>query len=187
MAAMNKAVIPAGWLTLRPFTAADIPWVYEVSQDPVVQQFVQVPSPYLLEHATFFVEQLAIAGWETGQRAEFLATETTTGMRLGRAGVGMRAPGTAEIGYWVDPAARNRGVATEAVRAVCRWAFTRLDLEIIEWRTEVGNVASRRVAERAGFLVEATLRRRQVHRGIRVDVWVGSLLKEELQEPGFRN
>jgi RimJ/RimL family protein N-acetyltransferase len=113
---MNKAVISAGWLTLRPFTAADIPWVYEVSQDPVVQQFVQVPSPYLLEHATFFVEQLAIAGWETGQRAEFLATETTTGMRLGRAGVGMRAPGTAEIGYWVDPAARNRGVATEAVR-----------------------------------------------------------------------
>lgn len=123
------------------------------------------PLSYLLEHATFFVEQLAIVGWETGQRAEFLVTETTIGRRLGRAGLGIRAPGVGEIGYWVDPAARNRGVATEAFRAVCRWAFTTLDLEIIEWRTEVGNVGSRRVAERAGFLVEATLRKRQVHRG----------------------
>lgn len=47
-------------------------------------------------------------------------------------------------------------------------------------RTEVGNVASRRVAEKAGFRIEATLRKRQIHRGTRVDVWVGSLLKGEL-------
>ena len=75
--------------------------------------------------------------------------------------------------------ARQRGVATHAVRALCGWAFAELDLEIIEWRTEVGNIASRRVAEKAGFLIEATLRKRQVHRGMRVDVWVGSLLKCE--------
>jgi RimJ/RimL family protein N-acetyltransferase len=36
---------------------------------------------------------------------------------------------------------------SDAVRAACRWALTTLDLEIIEWRCEVGNVASRRVAE----------------------------------------
>jgi RimJ/RimL family protein N-acetyltransferase len=44
----------------------------------------------------------------------------------------------------------------------------------------VGNVASRRVAEKAGFRVEATLRRRLVHRGVRVDAWVGSMLPDEL-------
>ena len=33
--------------------------------------------------------------------------------------------------------------------------------------------------EKAGFLIEATLRKRQVHRGMRVDIWVGSLLKGE--------
>jgi RimJ/RimL family protein N-acetyltransferase len=179
MAAMDRQVIPAGWLTLRPFTPADIPWVYQVSQDPAVQHFVQVPVPYLPEHAAFFVEQMAIAAWDRGQRAEFLATETATGARLARVGLGLHAAGSAEIGYWVDPGARLRGVATQAVRAICDWAFTTLGLEIIEWRAEVGNIASRRVAENAGFRIEATLRKRQIHRGARVDVWVGSLLKDE--------
>ncbi|MFD7157623.1 hypothetical protein ACFV9C_23695 [Kribbella sp. NPDC059898] len=33
--------IPAGWLVLRPFTVADVEWVYDVSQDPGLRQFVQ--------------------------------------------------------------------------------------------------------------------------------------------------
>jgi RimJ/RimL family protein N-acetyltransferase len=176
---VDQPTIVADWLTLRRFTTADIPWVYEVSLDPALQQFVQLPSPYRLEHAAFFVHQLAIAGWDSGQRAEFVAEATGTGRRLGRVGLGLKTTGVAEVGYWVDPKVRDRGVATEAVRAVCRWAFAALDLELIEWRTEVGNVVSRRVAEKAGFLVEATLRRRLLHRGKRVDAWVGSLLRAE--------
>jgi RimJ/RimL family protein N-acetyltransferase len=181
---VERQTIPAGWLTLRPFTAADIPWLYEVSLDPMLQHFIDVPLPYRWQDAVFFVEHLA--SWDSGQRAEFLAEESATGARLGRVGLDLTAAaaGAAEVGYWVDPRARNRGVATAAVRAACRWAFATLGLEIIEWRCEVGNVGSRRVAEKAGFLVEATLRRRLVHRGIRVDAWVGSILKEEAARMG---
>ena len=76
------------------------------------------------------------------------------------------------------PPARGRGVATAAVPALCQWAFPDLDppLDLIEWRCEVGKVASRRVAEKAGFLIEATLRARLLHRATRVDAWTGSLL-----------
>lgn len=176
---MDPHTIEAGWLRLRPFAPADIPWVYEVSLDPALQQFVDLPSPYRIEDAAFFVEQVAIAGWDSEQRCEFVVEDTSTGTPLGRVGLGLRSKGTAEIGYWVDPRARERGVATEAVRAACRWAFTTLDLELIEWRCEVGNVTSRRVAEKAGFLIEATLRKRAFHRGTRVDAWVGSLLRAE--------
>jgi RimJ/RimL family protein N-acetyltransferase len=133
-----------------------------------------------MEHAAFFVQQMAIAGWDSRQRAEFLAQDTASGTRLGRVGLGLRASRDAEIGYWIDPRARRRGVATTAVRAVCRWAFTTLDLELIEWRCEVGNIASRGVAEKAGFVIEATLRKRLTHRGTRVDAWVGSLLRGEV-------
>jgi RimJ/RimL family protein N-acetyltransferase len=174
-----RQTIRAGWLTLRPFDRSDVAWVFEVSTDPAVQRFVEIPSPYRLAHATAFVEDLAIAGWDTGRRAEFLVEEAATGTRLARVGLGLRRAGAGEIGYWVDPGARRRGVATTAVRAVCRWAFTTLDLEIIQWACEVGNIASRRVAENAGFLIEATLRKRLVHRGTRVDAWVGSLLSHE--------
>lgn len=182
-AVMEQPTIRAGWLTLRPFTEADILWVCEVSQDPAIQRnLAQVISPYRIEHAEHFVRHLAIAAWCSGQRAEFLIQDAATSTRLGRAGLDLRPrdPGAAEIGYWTDPRARQRGVATTAVGAVCRWAFTTLDLDLIEWRCETGNTASRRVAEKAGFLIEATLRKRLIHRGTRVDAWVGSVLKDEM-------
>jgi RimJ/RimL family protein N-acetyltransferase len=178
---MQQETIDAGWLRLRPFTATDVPWVYRVSLDPVMQRFVRLPSPYRLEDARFFVERLAIAGWRSGQRAEFLAEDATAGTPLGRVGLGLSGDDAAEIGYWMDPRARGRGVATDAVRAVCGWAFATLGPALIEWRAEVGNTASRRVAEKVGFRVEATLRRRLVHRGERIDAWVGSLVPEEIR------
>ena len=72
-------------------------------------------------------------------------------------------------------------MASLAVRAVCRWAFAERQLELIEWRAEVGNEASRRVAQKVGFLMEGQLRQRLVHRGERVNAWIGSLLKGELE------
>jgi RimJ/RimL family protein N-acetyltransferase len=177
---MEQPVIAAGWMRLRPFTGADVEWVHQVSLDPAVQHFVSVPVPYGREHAAFFVEQVAIAGWDSGVRAEFVAEDATDGARLGRVGFGLREAAVAMVGYWTDPRARNRGVATGAVRAACGWAFAALGVELIEWRCEVGNAASRRVAEKAGFLIEATLRKRLIHRGVRVDAWVGSLLRGEV-------
>jgi RimJ/RimL family protein N-acetyltransferase len=177
---MDRQTISAGWLTLRPFTLADSPWVYEVSLDPVLQRFMQVPSPYRLDDARAHVEQSYIAGWDDGRQAEFVAENAATGTPLGRIGLRLGEPGAAEVGYWVDPRARKRGVATTAVRAVCRWAVTTADVELIEWRCEAGNIASLRVAEKAGFLIEGTLRKRRVRRGVRVDEWVGSLLGDEV-------
>ena len=71
----------------RPFTPADIPWVYEVSRDPVLQRFMQVPSPYRLEDATSHDEQDYIAGWDDGRQVEFVAEDAATATRLGRVGL----------------------------------------------------------------------------------------------------
>ena len=176
---MTQPTITAGALTLRPFTPADIAWVFEVSLDPVVQTYVQIPLPYRREDAEFFVREMAIGAWERRERAEFVIV-AAGGERLGRVGLGLDGNGAAQVGYWMDPVARRRGVATRALRALCRWGFAELGLGLIEWRAEVGNSASRRVAEKAGFTVEGLLRRRLVHRGVRVDAWVGSLLPEEV-------
>jgi RimJ/RimL family protein N-acetyltransferase len=181
---VQQETIIAGELTLRPFVADDISWVYAVSVDPAMQKFVQLPAPYRKQDAAFFVREMAIAAWDRGQRAEFVVVRTGEGTRLGRVGLGLDGLGAAQIGYWMDPVARGRGVATASVRALCRWGFATLGLGLIEWRAEVGNLASRRVAEKAGFRVEATLRRRLVHRNTRVDAWVGSMLSSEISPDG---
>lgn len=64
-----------------------------------------------------------------------------------------------EIGYWRRAGLSGHGIVTEAVCAISRMAFDRLDARRVEIRMEDGNVPSQRVAERAGFTFEGLLRR----------------------------
>ena len=57
----------------------------------------------------------------------------------------------AEIGYWVKREARGRGVATRAVRLVTEWGLVEVGLSLIELLADVRNLASQRVAEKAGY------------------------------------
>jgi RimJ/RimL family protein N-acetyltransferase len=66
--------------------------------------------------------------------------------------------GYGEIGYWVAPGARGRGVATRAVGLLHEWAVRELGLRRIEILPHAGNAASRRVAERCGYTDTGELR-----------------------------
>ena len=62
-----------------------------------------------------------------------------------------------EIGYWVRTSQTRQGYASEAVRAIAEFAFNVLAARRVEIRMDETNRASQRVAERAGFKVEAIL------------------------------
>ncbi len=55
------------------------------------------------------------------------------------------------VGYWLLPSARERGLATRAVRLLSDWAVHRLGITHLRLLTEPDNEQSRRVAERSGF------------------------------------
>jgi RimJ/RimL family protein N-acetyltransferase len=63
-----------------------------------------------------------------------------------------------EIGYWCRARYQGQGYVTEAVRAVAAAAFEVMGARRLEIRCDERNVRSRRVAERAGFHLEAKLR-----------------------------
>lgn len=63
--------------------------------------------------------------------------------------------GRFEVGYWLRSGAGGQGLMTEAVRGVIGFGFTRLGAQRLECLAEEANVRSRRVAERAGFTLEA--------------------------------
>ena len=180
MAGASHAQLVTARLLLRPIGPADVDSVFVECQDPDVQRWTTVPSPYRREHAEQFARDYAPKAWASGAAAVFAVTEVGSGKLLGSVGLHFdrgRDDGIAEIGYWTAAAARGRGVTTEAVAAVCAWGFGTCGVERIEWYAEVGNLASRRVAEKVGFSIEGTLRsflRRDD--GHRVDAWVGSLL-----------
>jgi RimJ/RimL family protein N-acetyltransferase len=63
-----------------------------------------------------------------------------------------------EIGYWRKTGCEGRGLVTEAVRAMARLAFDHLEARRVEIRMDDSNVRSWKVAERAGFTLEALMR-----------------------------
>ena len=115
-----------------------------------------------------------------GVLAPYVIEETVDGSLLG--GITLRhldaMRGVIEVGYWLFPQARGRGLATRAVRAASREAFAS-GLWRVEAHVRVGNEASVRVLERAGFTREGVKRRFLRHGGQRVDATLFSLLAED--------
>lgn len=67
-----------------------------------------------------------------------------------------------EIGYWCRTSQHNHGYVSEAVTALCALAFSSLGARRVWCQTDDLNVASKRVCEKVGMSIEATLRNERV-------------------------
>ncbi len=169
-------------LILSAPVEADVAAIFEACQDPAIQRYVALPSPYERRHAEGFIPIVA-DHWEKG-------SEYTWAVRADDGLAGMIAlladgNGAAEIGYWMVPRARGRGLLTEAARAVIDWGFSSTGgaLERIEWRSVAGNIASARTARTLGFRYEGLLRRGLVGNRGREDGWMAALLAADERIP----
>jgi RimJ/RimL family protein N-acetyltransferase len=159
-----------GTILLRARTEDDVPAITEACQDPEIARWTTVPSPYTEDDARRFVREnpdaYAIVDLETG---EFLGS------------IGWHVfDDNVQVGYWMKREARGRGSATRALRLLAAWAFAELGAGRVQLLTEPENIASQRVAEKAGFTRDATLRSYLVLNGERRDAIMFSLLPGEL-------
>src|SRR5665647_1787424 len=158
-----ETTLTAGDLTLRPLTESDADDVAEACQDPETLRWLPIPRPYTLANAEWFIGTFAPALRESGAGIVFAIQ--SAGRLAGV--VDLKhvnwAYKVAEVGYWVAPWARGRGVASRATRALAEWAIC-----------DHGFVREG-VARNAGY----------VHDG-RVDLVLFSLVPDDLQrsDPG---
>ncbi|MET7284229.1 GNAT family N-acetyltransferase [Streptomyces sp. NPDC005573] len=180
---MEPVTLTTGRLRLRTVGPYDAEAVYAAAQDPDMQRWIPAfPSPYLREHAEAFTGQLVPEGWANDSTYTF-GVFLPGGELAGMLSVMMRALGVGEVGFWAAKEHRGHGYITEATLAAARWAFTELSMDRLEWRAEAGNLPSRAVAERAGFVFEGTFRSALNNNGVRRDCWVASLLPSDLELP----
>jgi RimJ/RimL family protein N-acetyltransferase len=166
---------------LRAWCDADVPAARRATDDPLVLRFTRVAPGQTDEDLRRFIsghEPARIAG----EALELAIADTACDAFLGAVSV-MHfewAHSRAEIGYYVVPDARGRGVATRAVGLLARWALRELGLARLALFTDPDNIASQRVAERCGFAREGLLRSFEERNGRRDDLVVFSLLPADL-------
>ncbi|MGV2918598.1 GNAT family N-acetyltransferase [Streptomyces alfalfae] len=180
---MEPVTLTTERLCLRVFTPADIDEVFEACQDPDIQRWTTIPSPYARVDAENFVRAMVPAGWRDDSEYTFSVRPREGGPLIAAASLHHPHSGTWEVGYWTAKEHRGRGHMTETVLGLARWVFTDLGCRRLEWRAEVGNTGSRAVAEKAGFTVEGVLRAGLLNKGTLRDAWIGALLPSDLGLP----
>ncbi|MEV1146243.1 GNAT family N-acetyltransferase [Micromonospora sp. NPDC049799] len=156
---MTPDIVEAHGVRLRPYRAEDAADAAAGCDDPLTQRFLPgLPSPYTEADARRWITEGAPAAWAAGGAAYVIADPATDRL-LGGVGLGRLVAyrSQAEIGYWVAPWARGRGVATAATRALAEHAVA-TGIARLELFTHSENTASQRVALAAGFRHEGVRR-----------------------------
>jgi RimJ/RimL family protein N-acetyltransferase len=166
-------------LVLRDWRDEDAPALAPVCGEWDVCAFTSVPSAY---------SKAGALAWINRQRSKRAAGTVLTlaiiapgeELPVGNINVSGLADGDghqAEIGYWLVPDARGRGLATAAASLLIDWALRELDLERIEFAILPENTASQRVAERLGATPEGIRRRSHQAEGRSWDMTIWSITR----------
>lgn len=86
-----------------------------------------------------------------------------------------------ELGYFLAEKHWGKGIATKAIKAATSYAFSDFDVIRVYAETFSDNPGSRKALEKAGFSLEATIRRNIIKNGIIKDSCIYSVLKEDFK------
>jgi RimJ/RimL family protein N-acetyltransferase len=147
-----------GIIRLAPLELADAPLVMAWDADPEIQRWFDWPVGAAgdLDGAERTVRDKQ-ARWASGAELTFAIRAVAGGTGLGWIDLQPRPGGAGNVAYGVLSAFRRRGVAARAVALASRHAFAALGWDPLEIRVAADNLASRAVAERAGFRLDELL------------------------------
>src|SRR5580658_4027801 len=138
---------------LRQWFGSDTDALVPLANDPYIARYLShvFPQPYTRADADRWIHEQTNAEL-VGQFAIEVGGELAGGIGF-ILGSGERV-GTASLGYWLGRRYWGRGVMTEAVQAATQWAFETLRVRRVWANVMEPNVASVRVLEKAGFMLE---------------------------------
>ncbi|MFP3881327.1 MAG: GNAT family N-acetyltransferase [Actinomycetota bacterium] len=143
---------------LRKWTMGDLACVEEASEDAEIPRGTTVPAVYSDAEGKAWIERQ----WSrqtSGQGLSLAIAETDTSVAKGLVYLGLRRPeGHCELGYWLIPGARERGLGSDAIRLVSRWVLTSTAVYRLFAIVQPTNSASIALLRKCGFTEEGLLR-----------------------------
>ncbi|MFG2989168.1 GNAT family N-acetyltransferase [Streptomyces sp. NPDC048257] len=168
---MRERVEDSSGLVLRRWATRDVASVMTAFADPLMREQTNEPVTTVQAAERWIADRGA--EWDAGSAFAFSVVDGDGyDTALGHVSVGAasRRHSVGWVSYWTTPAARGRGVASRACRALALWAFREAELFRLELGHRVNNPGSCRVAHAAGFAVEGLQRQKLAYGGSRYDV-----------------
>lgn len=151
-------------LILRPPTLGDEKPINEAINRslPELQRWMPWANDPSMQPTVRYVNE-GIASWNSDTQEDFpmVIFHKESQQIIGASGFNDRSRPEIpmfEIGYWLETSFTGQGLATEMVQGLTHYAFESFNAARVQIITQVGNEASRRVAEKSGFFLEATLK-----------------------------
>ena len=151
-----QPVLRDGELTLRTWQRGDADEVFEICQDADIAEFQTLNVPFTRQDAQDFVTGndesfngktvVAYAGEVDGKVALSVVLHSAN-----------KFDHVIEIGYWVSPEFRGRGLGTKAVALLVQLAFD-MGFRRVQAICDEVNAGSIALLEKAGFAFETRLR-----------------------------
>jgi RimJ/RimL family protein N-acetyltransferase len=140
-------------ITLRAWKMDDLETLVGFANNPKIAANMtnQFPYPYTIEHGKNFIEKVS------GDNPLQVFAITLDDLPIGATGIFPQQDiftGNAELGYWIAEPYWGKGYATTAVKKMIDYGFKTWNLRRIFARPFGTNLASQKVLEKAGFLLE---------------------------------
>jgi [ribosomal protein S5]-alanine N-acetyltransferase len=154
--------------TLRPWTTDDLDNLVQFANNYNIARYMtnRFPHPYTAEAGRDFITLAT-----TGIPANIFAIDIH-GQSIG--GIGLHPQNdihckNAELGYWLAEPFWGKGIVTEAVMQMVAYGFQTFDINRIFARPFGSNLASQKVLEKAGFILEGRFEKTYFKNGVYED------------------
>ena len=171
-------------IVLRRYRLSDTPVLHAAVRESLPELIPWMPwctENYAMEESAQWIEAEPMR-WDNAMEFGFAIVDAESGEYYGGCGLNLinRIHNYCNLGYWVRSSVAGKGIATAATRAIAKFGFDTLKMSRIEIIAAAGNVASQRVAEKAGAHREGVLRNRLMIKGYLRDAVLFSLIPGEV-------
>lgn len=183
---MKRIEIPTPRLCLREYELSDLPLHHSLISDAQVMLYIQDVYTRSYEESLQNL-QFAMEESKKENRTNYFLVISDRQTRTYMGGIGYEVLSECprgkqvEIGYFLYPQFQGQGYASEALRALIRFAFEEDGVYRINGTCIVDNIASAHVMESCKMVREGELRKVQWHIDRLRDRYLYRLLKEEWQ------
>lgn len=139
-------------LLMRKITVGDIPSLVKYANNKKISgNIINIPYPYEEPNAVFRISYVH-QGFKNKQRYVFAIILKESEEFIGEISLHLdNQKNFAEIGYWIGEPLWNKGIAAEAVKAVLKFGFEKLNLDLIFGNCHTENPASGKVLKKNGM------------------------------------